>query len=152
MTIITNRKQRRELERQNAKRPKHLVQVPREDWPENWRDPTRTRVFRSRDFIVQEFACAAPVLVRISVNRTSVSGDRWDDGIAWDDLQRIKNAIGYTALDAVEVYPSILDEVNVANMRHLWVLREPLSFAWRRLPPKAAGTVAATSNESTIHE
>jgi hypothetical protein len=33
--------------------------------------------------------------------------------------------------DAVEVYPPAGDVVNVANMRHLWVLRDRLPFAWR---------------------
>lgn len=33
---------------------------------------------------------------------------------------------------AVEIYPAERDIVNVANMRHLWVLPERLPFGWRR--------------------
>jgi hypothetical protein len=44
----------------------------------------------------------------------------------------IKNAVGYQDRDAVEVYPSQTDVVNVSNMRHLWILPEKLDFAWRR--------------------
>ena len=32
----------------------------------------------------------------------------------------------------MEVYPRTADLVNVANMRHLWVLPELLPFAWRK--------------------
>lgn len=34
--------------------------------------------------------------------------------------------------DAGEVFPAESDVVNVANMRHLWLLREPPPFGWRR--------------------
>ena len=33
---------------------------------------------------------------------------------------------------AVEVFPADDQVVNVANMRHLWVLPEPLPFAWEK--------------------
>jgi hypothetical protein len=46
-------------------------------------------------------------------------------------LQRLKAECGYADRDAVEVYPRERDVVNVANLRHLWVMREPLAFAWR---------------------
>ena len=46
-------------------------------------------------------------------------------------LQEIKNTIGYKDKFAVEVYPAENDIVNVANMRHLWVLPKPLGFEWR---------------------
>ena len=48
------------------------------------------------------------------------------------DLQRLKAECGYGGHDAVEVFPHALDVINVANMRHLWVMGEPLTFAWRR--------------------
>ncbi|MGL0761287.1 DUF4222 domain-containing protein [Citrobacter freundii] len=57
---------------------------------------------------------------------------RWKDGISWDALQEIKNAVGYADRDAVEIYPAQKDVVNVANMRHLWIVNEPLNFAWRK--------------------
>lgn len=133
MTIITSRAQRRELERQNAKLPHALQLVPREAWPlELQRGPVQ-RAWRSRDFLVQEYAEQAPVLVRLSVLRTTLDPrvGRWVDGITWDELQQIKNEIGYADHDALELYPMAADVVNVANLRHLWVMREPVSFAWR---------------------
>ncbi len=80
---------------------------------------------------MQEFEAPRPALVRLSINRTTIIGDRWADNITWDELQRIKNECGYTLHDAVEVFPAEKDVVNVANMRHLWVMKDPLPFAWR---------------------
>lgn len=132
MSFTTTRAQRRQLERDNAKLPVALQQLPPHEWPQHLRDGNRLRVWRSRHFLVQEFKADAPALVRLSINRTAVTGDRWQEGIDWETLQGIKNEIGYAGLDAVEVFPRQIDTVNVANMRHLWVLAEPLPFAWRR--------------------
>ncbi len=133
MSIITTRAQRRELERQNAKLPRDLQQIPRHEWPATQRPGAKLRVWRSRGFLVQEYAEPAPVLVRLSVLRTTLDAQagRWVDGITWEQLQDIKAQCGYADHDAVEVYPRERDTVNVANLRHLWVMREPLAFAWR---------------------
>ena len=128
----TTRAQRRQLERGNAKQPDRLQEVPRNQWPAN-APPTIMRVFRSRDFLVQEYEPpSAHVIARLSVCRTSISGNRWKDGITWDELQRIKNECGYGNTDAIEIYPADDDVVNVANMRHLWVLDSRIPFAWRK--------------------
>lgn len=129
MSIATSRSQRRQLERENAKQPTKLSEVPRVQWPNQ--DATTLRVFRSRDFLVQEYSAISPAVVRLSVNRTALSGDRWQEGITWDDLQRLKRECGYGDSDAVEVFPADDDVVNVANMRHLWILSRKISFAWR---------------------
>jgi hypothetical protein len=133
MTIITTRAQRRELERQNAKLPRELQPIPRHEWPATQHHGAILRVWRSRGFLVQEYAEPAPVLVRLSVLRTTLDAKtgRWVDSITWDQLQDIKAQCGYAGRDAVEVYPRERDTVNVANLRHLWVMREPLAFAWR---------------------
>lgn len=133
MGISTTRAQRRQLERDNAKQPAALCEVPREHWPMT-RACSQLRVLRSRDFLVQEFAANAPAKVRLSVCRTSLDGGRWEDGISWDDLQRLKRECGYGDADAIEVFPSDADVVNVADMRHLWVMAEPLACAWRKTP------------------
>lgn len=129
MGITTTRAVRRHLERNNAKQPDVLREVPREQWP-NPCSP-QLRVLRSRDFLVQEFAACAPAVVRLSVCRTSLAGDRWQDGISWDELQRLKRECGYGNADAIEVFPADADVVNVANMRHLWVMADPVACAWR---------------------
>lgn len=133
MTIVTTRAQRRELERQNAKMPRDLRLVPREEWPLEYQRGPIVRVWRSRDFLVQEYAEPAPVLVRLSVLRTTLDpkAGRWVDGITWDELQSIKSECGYGQHDALELYPPDSDVVNVANLRHLWVMRELQPFAWR---------------------
>lgn len=125
------RAQRRQLERENNNRGGVLELVPIEQWPRGMlNDKSRTRVWRSGRYLVQEFAEADGV-VRLSINRASISGNRWIDQISWEELQQIKNELGFFAHCAVEVYPPLLDEVNVANMRHLWILAEPPAFMWR---------------------
>lgn len=131
MRVVT-REMRRQLERDNAKQPAILREVPRDEWP-NPAAP-QLRVLRSRDFLVQEFAASAPAKVRISVCRTTLAGERWRDGITWDDLQRLKRECGYGDADAIEVFPADADVVNVANMRHLWVMADPVACAWRKTP------------------
>jgi len=131
MTISATRAQRRQLERDNAKQPKELHEVPREQWPRAIQNSTLLRVLRSRDFLVQEFQARLPAVVRISVCKTSLAGDRWQDGISWDDLQRLKRECGYGNRDAIEIYPADADVVNVANMRHLWIMAESVKCAWR---------------------
>jgi len=131
MTTIT-RAQRRQLERENAKRPAVLTEVPRTQWPNGGQQPDRVRVWVSRDYLVQEFACVDPLVnARLSICRTSHNGARWDDGVSWDELMRIKREIGYGARDAVEIYPADADVVNVANMRHLWLVAGELAFKWK---------------------
>jgi hypothetical protein len=59
-------------------------------------------------------------------------GSKWVDGITWDQLQEIKRGVGLGDKLAVEVYPEDKNIVNVANMRHLFVLPERPLFAWAR--------------------
>lgn len=132
MSIVSTREQRRILERENAKLPIALQLIPRHEWPERAQaDKTRMRVWRSRKWLVQEYLEDAPAMVRLSINSTSMDGNRWKDGISWDDLQAIKNEVGYRGHDAIEIFPAEDDVVNVANMRHLWVMAEKIVFAWR---------------------
>lgn len=130
---IITRAERRQLERENAKLPATLQQVPRSAWPGDFDRPgAPVQVWRSRDFLVQVFEEKAPALVRLSINRTTVraGGDRWDDSISWDELQRLKGECGYGAAWAVEIFPASDQVVNVANMRHLWVLATPPAYGW----------------------
>lgn len=117
---------------ESAKYPAHLVDVPRCEWPDN-PPPKLLRALRSRTYMVQVFNEGhAGVLVRLSVNRTAIEPKGgWLQDIPWEDLQRLKREAGYGDFDAAEVYPRDADVVNVANMRHLWVLAQPLQFAWR---------------------
>lgn len=136
MSIQANREYRRAaakyLQEQNQCYPAHLVDVPREEWPERV-PPGLLTAKRSKTYLVQVFnEGTSGVLVRLSVNRTGITPKGgWQQDIPWEDLQRLKREAGYGHLDAVEVFPRDADVVNVANMRHLWVLAQPLAFAWR---------------------
>lgn len=137
MKTPSTREQRREMTRLNAKVPLLLEEIPSHDWPGFYSISTSgkhlVRLMRSRHWLVQIYANEHPlVLARLSVNRTKIDGDQWQEGIQWQDLMGLKAECGYAFYDAVEVFPNMLDIVNVANMRHLWVLREKLPFAWRR--------------------
>jgi hypothetical protein len=118
--------------KRRAEFPAKLTEIPRWEWPAAAPpDPKRMRIFQSRDLLVQEFF-EGDQIVRLSVNVVRLRGDgRWEDGITWDRLQAVKDALGYAERDAVEVFPAQRDLVNVANMRHLWVLPYRLPFAWR---------------------
>lgn len=133
--FITTRAQRRELERQNSKLPTTLRPVPVEDWP-TYPDGASKKpyaVLRSRFFLVlcyQEYAD----VTRLSINRTEIDSatGRWKEGITWDELQEVKRQAGLGDYMAVEIFPADRDVINVANMRHLWVMRDPLPFAWKK--------------------
>jgi hypothetical protein len=131
MSLISNRDQRRQMVRDNAKQPAVLKEIPDSEWPGF--PPGLLRVWRSRDFLVQLYAEQGGFR-RLSVSRTSVDvkTQRWEQGITWEELQRLKREAGFGNLDAVEVYPRDCDVVNVANMRHLFLMDELLQFAWRK--------------------
>lgn len=111
-----------------------FVKVPRQEWPSEYHEQTnRVAVWIGRTYLVQVFDDGHGGILRLSINKTipQPNGD-WVDGIGWEELQAIKDGCGYADYDAVEIYPRQIDVVNVANMRHLWVLPHGLSFAWRK--------------------
>ena len=128
------REQRRQLKQDNKKWPTYLLEIPESQWPQ--RQSTfksgPTRVWRSSRFAVQAYPADAPAIVRLTVNRTEIAGDRWSAEISWDELQQIKNEAGYGDWTAVEIFPPDCEIVNVANMRHLWILPSLPEYAWRR--------------------
>lgn len=126
-----SRQERRLLDKENAKWPRILQPVPRSQWPDHPRQPKE--VWRSRDYLVQVYA-EPNGMERMSISSTSLQGDRWMDGITWDELMLLKRQAGRGDRDALEVYPADKDIVNVANMRHLFLPPEPVSFAWRKRP------------------
>jgi hypothetical protein len=132
VSIITTRAQRRQLERENAKKPVALDLVPRSNWPPGLGDRpgAPTKVWRSRDFLVQFYPEPPGCAGRLSVLRSALSGGRWQDGITWDELQRIKGEVGFGDAWAVEVFPPDSQVVNVANIRHLWLLERSPDYGW----------------------
>lgn len=127
---------KRYLEQQNRKYTSVLEPVPSETWPASPHGaPIPESVFRSAYFLAQVFR--EKVGYRISVQRCSVVGLRdngepiWAEQISWDDLMGVKRQVGFSGQWAVEVYPPDEDIVNVANMRHLWVIAEPV-YGWKK--------------------
>ena len=128
---------RREMKQRIAAMPDKLTPVNPDDWPEVkgvTSSRERLNVWISKEFLVQVFAEPADI-IRLSVNRTGGStfdGQRvhYKEDIGWDDLQRVKADLGYGECYAIEIYPAASLVVNVANMRHLWLLPEPLPIGW----------------------
>lgn len=96
-------------------------------------------LWRSNRFLAQIYAKENGAQ-HFSINRMQIDTGtgRWLEGITWEELQRVKSEIGFGDRDAVEIYPPDQDVVNVANMRHIWLLDHPLRFAWRNDERKAA--------------
>lgn len=125
------------MRKQASTWPAHLVEVPESEWP-----PRRLlsatdyakAVWRSRQYCVLMYAEPALNGVevrRLSINRVTIRGDgHWDQDIPWEDLQRCKRETGHGDWYGVEVYPRDRDIVHVANIRHLWLLAEPLALGW----------------------
>ena len=131
MTIIANREQRRQMKRENAKQPAVMKLVPLEKWPMTFRPPGIHSVWRSRNFLAQLYT--HETVPRLSINRVALNGDRWEDGITWDELMRVKRECGFADVWAVECFPPDREVVNVANQRHLWLIgNESPAFGWAR--------------------
>ena len=83
-------------------------------------------------FLVQRFSGKCE---RLTINRQSYTKFRekivWDEGITWDELQEIKDSLGYQDKWMVEVHPPKKHIVNDANMRHLWLLDKDPKYGWR---------------------
>lgn len=126
-----NREQRRSINKSNEKRfPTKLTKLPKHLWPES-SDETRTAVFVSKQHLVQMFD-EGNGITRLSVNRIKLGGQSWSDRISWDELMQVKADVGCAGDWAVEIYPPKDHTVNVANMRHLWLLPEAPEFAWKK--------------------
>lgn len=136
--------QLREMKRQNARFPAHLVTVPPEQWPDMSKSPHQSgsqvlAAYRSRAFLVAIWL-EPNGFTRMSVNRSEWDErkGRFRDDISWDDLQRLKAEAGFGDMCAVEIYPPDEHVVNVANMRHIFLINGSPAFMWTNAPnPKA---------------
>jgi hypothetical protein len=113
-----------------------LTEVARADCMVVTTMPNRTdrlTAWRSSEYTVQTFRVNGGI-IRISVNRSQLTGDDrvFKDGIPWEHLMEIKRKVGYGDRQAVEIYPEDCHTVNKINIRHLWVLPEPLPFSWQK--------------------
>lgn len=126
------RRASRHIQQENKRHTATLVNVPRDQWPQYLPAPPNClAVWRSNRFLVQVYDTGNDCL-RLSVCRlVLLETGHFMGGITWEELQEIKSQVGLGNCDAVEVYPKYGDEVNVANMRHLWVFTNgQLDDAW----------------------
>lgn len=113
--------------------PLKLEPVPDEEMQEIVADkadknPPR-KAWRSRFFLVQLFKDGQHY--RLSVNRCGIDAEGgWKGDITWDELMECKRQCGYGDHWAIEVYPPDEHVVNVANIRHLFLLEQPPACAW----------------------
>lgn len=93
---------------------------------------TPIKAWRSKKYIAMLYRTVSaqyPGMLRLTVQSSRLRADgKYDDGLTWDELHKIKAAVGFMDWYAVEIYPPIVDVVNDCNMRHLWLLPEPLAI------------------------
>lgn len=128
LAAATDRKRfnqmRRDFQKENRKRGSTLVEV-------HSSETNPIRALGSRFFFVQVYRDNG--FIRLSINRSELDNDgNWRADITWDELMRCKIEAGYGDKWAVEVYPPTEAVVNVANMRHLFLLDEAPEFAWKK--------------------
>ncbi len=115
------------LKKQNAKYGNNFV-------PHEGKHPNNSfvKAMRNKDFLVQIFD--EDHAIRLSITKAELNKDctRWRDGITWDEIQGIKNQLGYQDKCAVELYPPEEEVVNVANIRHIFILKELPEFMWKK--------------------
>jgi hypothetical protein len=120
------RRIKKQFEAETAQRSPTLEEVNIEISPKG---PVRCWV--SRWFYVQLYLEKSGA--RLSVNRCAITNDgHWKDDITWDELMKIKGQAGFGDWWAIEIFPPANEVVNVANMRHLWLLKEAPTQAWRK--------------------
>lgn len=119
-----------------AMRPELLTEIPKDQWPPSYRlgPNAPVKAWASRKYLAQLYdvgACEGRTGMRLSVCRvTLLESGHWEENLTWEELMQVKREIGCGDMYAVEVYPRDDDIVNVANLRHLWILATPLSIGW----------------------
>ena len=121
--------QLRALRADNRKFGSDFVSIPREQWvphPTDHTEKFRQTVWRNRFYLVQHFV-ESDGMIRLTINRSDVDRNgEWKDGITWEELQDIKAKVGFADHAAVEVFPPASHCVNVAAMRHLWIVPQQM--------------------------
>lgn len=138
LTIEERVQVRKLLRAQNAQASPVLKEIPREQWPQHVSAHQKrpAKVWLSKTFLVQAYVEEYDI-VRLSVNRTEIviETGHWRDGITWDELMLVKRECGYADRWAVEVFPPDEEVLNVANIRHLWLMPNAPTFAWSSANP-----------------
>lgn len=129
MTAKEIKNQNKYLREQNKKYPDYLVEVPKEEWPKTNATKLPYKVLRSNRHLVLLYNEGE--YTRMTVSRTMINADgEWESNISWEQLQELKNEAGFIFEYGVEVFPPEDALVNVANMRHIWILPQKPDFGW----------------------
>jgi hypothetical protein len=123
---------RRALKEDSKRFPDSLLEVSRSEWPRHLigtpAEPVRS--WRSRKFFGMLYRDRD--FDRLSFGRSDLDGaGEWKDGLTWDELMTLKREAGFGDRFAIELYPADSAIVNVANLRHLWLLDSPPPQSWR---------------------
>lgn len=130
--------QRRAIAEESKRFPEHLVLVPESEWRPKVANAIARgmtpplEVWRSRRYLVQVFAAKPPAVERLTMQFTAPEADGWREGLTWEVMQRLKAECGRGDRTAVEVFPADRDVVNIANLRHVWVLADVPDFVWTK--------------------
>lgn len=128
MTRKEIREKQKYLRQQNSRYSKEFVEISDNDFPCELRN--LVKALRNNSFLVQIYKDNDSI--RLSICRTEIDNQgKWIANITWEDLQEIKKQMGYGDRTAVEIYPKEKDIVNVANMRHLWIV-DNLDIGWKK--------------------
>ena len=123
-----NREQRRALAKVKQKwiatLPDVLTLVPEDDptIPFSSHASDMRQVWRSKKFTVIVWDVPAGTKLSIQRNEWNPTTRRYNDGITWDEIMEIKRAIGYGDEQGIEFFPRDSEIINIANVRHLWIL------------------------------
>ena len=125
---------RKFLAKDNARFTKEMVQIPVEQWPKDDIPEGLVEVWRSCNILCQVYYLGEDAF-RVSMNRSALDQfGNWEDTLSWDEIQEVKRQIGRGDHLAVEVYPRQKDIVNVAHMRHIWII-PGLELGWSSEKP-----------------
>jgi hypothetical protein len=118
---------RKYLVKDNLKYGSEMIDVPEESWP-SVRTENLKQVLRNNKFLCQIYKEENGQL-RLSVSRTMIKPDgSWEENLSWEELMEVKRKVGLGDRCAAEIYPEDKNIVNVANMRHLFILEEPMGW------------------------
>lgn len=109
-----------------------IKEIPKSQWP-TYRPDHIAKMFVTEKFGIQEYHENGQI--RLTIHHLKRDGKGWKDGITWDELQHCKRLVGYADKCAVEIYPPDNCLVNIANMRHLWIV-DPPAFMWQKKKEK----------------
>lgn len=128
-----NRSQRRALERVKrqliASYPDELTRVDENDpnMPYTSHPQDLDCVWRNKKFTVMVWNLPAGKKLSISRNTWDSHTRRYTDGITWDEIMEIKRCCGFGERNAIEFYPPDSEVINIANVRHIWLLPNSLT-------------------------